>query len=276
MGKILTMGLIVTSLTVGAYLVTNLTSYFVGGQVVEELKGRRMEKQIASLEDHIIVAGFGKLGREVATELEQAGADFCLIESNHEHAEHARERGYLIIEGDASEDEVLRTAGVERAYGLVAALTGDPANVMVTITARELNPDLYIVARGIDNASVAKLRRAGANRIEQPFKISGKRLTTLVTKPGFVDFVDLFSETFSDDLHMEQFVVQEDNAHVGKTLRDLDVRRNTGGIIMAVERDGGGMIVTPGAEVELHVGDKMLVLGSEEQLGRFRSRYDFD
>lgn len=273
-GKMFTIVLIISALTVGAYGVTTLTTYFVGGQIMESLRGRRMEKKIHSLENHVIVAGYGKLGREIAHELSEADAEFCIVEVDPEHTQMAQEAGFLVIRGDASEEGVLREAGVERAYGLVAALTGDAANVMVTITAREMNPKLLIVARGIDDSSVAKLRRAGADRVELPFKISGRRLTTLVLKPGFVEFMDLFSRTFSDDLHMEQSILPKENKLVGKTLKELDLRRITGGaMIMAVERENGRMIVHPDGDVRLDPEDRLLVLGSVEQIGKFRKEF---
>lgn len=276
-GRYLTMFLIVSGLTVGAYGLTNLTSYIVSGQVMQTLRGRRMEKRIASLRKHIIVAGYGKLGREIAEELRQANADFVIVEQDEESVEVATDHGMLVLRGDASEEETLQRAGVQHARALVAALTGDAGNVMVTITAREMNPDLYIVARGIDDASLKKLKRAGADRVEMPFKISGRRLTTLVLKPGFVDFIDLFSRTFAKDLLMEQSIVPESSSLVGKSLAGLDLRRKTGGImVMAIEREDGKIVLHPDGDESIAANDRLLMLGNEEQLERYHKEYNLE
>ncbi len=273
-GRFLTMFLIVSGLTVGAYGITNLTSYIVGGQIMQTLRGRRMEKRIQSLRKHIIVAGFGKLGREIAEELSQVGADFVVIEQEEAHCEAAQDKGFMVIRGDASEEETLERAGVKNAYALVAALTGDAGNVMVTITAREMNRGLYIVARGIDDNSLKKLKRAGADRVEMPFKISGKRLTTLVLKPGFVDFIDLFSRTFARDLQMEQSIVPPGNSLVGKTLAGLDLRKKTGGLmVLAIEREDGQIILHPSGDMELRENDRILIMGNQEQIERYHREY---
>jgi voltage-gated potassium channel len=222
----------------------------------------------------MIVAGFGKLGREIADELSQSEADFVVVEQDDEHCSGAEEKGYMVVHGDASEEDTLERAGIRNAYALVAALTGDAGNVMVTITAREMNPGLYIVARGIDDNSLKKLKRAGADRVEMPFKISGKRLTTLVLKPGFVDFIDLFSRTFARDLQMEQSIVPPGNSLVGKTLAGLDLRKKTGGLmVLAVEREDGQIILHPTGDLELRENDRILIMGSEAQIERYRKEY---
>jgi len=273
-GQYLTIFLIASGLTVGAFAVTNLTSYLVGGQIMQTLRGRRMEKRIQSLRGHIIVAGYGKLGREIAEELEEAVANFVILENDEDHFLAAQDKGYLVVRGDASDEETLERAGVANAKALVTALTGDAGNVMVTITAREMNPNIYIVARGIDDASQKKLKRAGADRVEMPFKISGRRLTTLVLKPGFVDFMDLFSRTFAADMHMEQSIVAEDSNLVGMSLAELNLRQKTGGLsIMAIERANGRIIVNPDGNVRLSGKDRILVLGDTSQLERYHKEY---
>lgn len=273
-GRALTVVLILFGLSVGAYGLGTLTTYFVGGQIMQSLRGRRMERRIQNLRDHIIVCGYGKLGREVALELGEMDADFVVVENDEDQVERAQERGFLVVKGDATDENVLQQAGVDRAQSLIAALTGDAGNVMVTITAREVNPRLLIVARGIDDSSEAKLRRAGADRVEMPFKISGHRLTTAVRKPGFVEFLDLFSKTFAEELNMEQVIVPEDCPIAGKKILDLDIRNATGGaMIMAIERESGEMTLHPSGDVQIQPKDRLLVLGDEEQIERFKSEY---
>ncbi len=273
-GRLLTTVLILTSLTIGAYSLTNLTSYVVSGEIVEVMKGKRMEQRIAKLENHIIIAGHGKLGKEVADELAEVGREFCIVELFDNHAEDALRKGYLVVRGDASNEEVLEQAGIHRAYGLITALTGDEGNIMVTITARDMNPDLLIVARGIDEDSERKLIRAGANRVELPFKISGHRLATFAIKPRFMEFVDLFTSRFSKQLTMEYYSVEEGSSMIGKTMRELDVRNRTrGAAIMAVEREGEDIFLHPDGTFSFRAEDRMLVLGEEESLHRFQKAF---
>ncbi len=273
-GRYVTIFLIMSGLTIGAYALTTLTSYFVSGEVLQSIKGRRMEKRLSKLKNHIILAGHGKLGKEVARELKESGKDFCVMEMDPDCAESARKLDYITIEGDASDEELLKKAGVDRAVSLVAALTGDPANVMVVITARGLNPELYIVARGIDDTSVSRLKRAGADRIELPFVISGKRLTSLVAQPGFIEFIDLFSQTFDKDIIINQFVVKEGSPLADHSLKDLDLRNVISDIdIMAIERKNGEKLVHPHGDVVLRVDDRFLILGKEEQIRLFESKY---
>ncbi|MBS1262822.1 MAG: Voltage-gated potassium channel Kch [Calditrichaeota bacterium] len=274
-GRFLTVALIITSVTIGAYALTNLTSYIVSGELVQRFRNRRMQRKIEEFRNHVIVAGYGKLGREIADELRRADADFCVVEHDAEHADHALSAGIPVIVGDASRDEVLEQAGVERAYGLIAALTGDAANVMATLTAREMNPNLYIVARGINEHSEAKLKRAGADRVELPFRISGRRISTLILKPGFIDFIDLFSRTFADNLHMSQVAVPEESPLAGKSLKQIDLRRVTGGVvIIAILHEEGNLIVHPDGGVTIRAGDRLLVLGTDGQINRFKQEFN--
>ncbi len=273
-GRLLTIGLIIMSISVGGYAITTITSYIVSGQVMAGIKHRRMYRKIRQMKDHIIVAGYGKLGREVAEELQRMKASFCILEMDAGHAHDAREAGYLVIEGDASRDDTLEEAGVYNAYGLIAALTGDSANVMVTITAREMNPKLHIVARGIDDHSKAKLRRAGADRVELPFKISGRRISSLMTRPGIVDFIDIYSRMFGDDLMLTQLDVPENSNFGDESLREMDFLNNTGGLaIMAIFHKDGTLVVHPNGDEHIRDFDRLLVFGSLTQIEKFKTEY---
>ncbi len=273
-GRMLTGAIIFLGAGVVAYTLGTFTSYFFGGQVIETLRGRRMEKQIRNLKNHIIVAGYGKLGKEITEELLRNKVDFCVVELNPAHVKEAREHGCLIIEGDAGEDDTLEQAGISRAYGLTAALTGDTANVMVTITARNLNPDLVIAARGIDTGSRAKLTRAGANRVELPFKIAGRRLADMVLKPKMLEFFDLFYSTFSSDLQFTEFSLEDGGKLPGKTLAEADIRRVTGGaVVMAVRHEDGEIALHPQGDYRFRTGDMLMVMGNREQIERFSDKY---
>jgi len=269
-GRWLTILIIAAGLTLGYYTLTTITTYFVGGHILQTIRDKKMDKKLNSLRNHVILAGYGKLGREVAMDLQENNIEFCIIEMDSQRAERARLRNYFIIEGDASDEELLEKAGISNAKSLIAALTGDAGNVMVTITAREINPNLFIVARGIDDASEARLRRAGADRVEMPFRISGKRLTTLVQKPSTIEFMDLFSKTFAKELFMEQFFINEEGPLDGRSIIDCDIRNATdGAVIMAVESEEGKITLQPPGNYVFNGHDRVLVLGNDDQISKF-------
>ncbi len=265
--RVLTIIIILAGLTIGAMSLGTITTYFVSGELMERMKGKRMQKKLDEMRDHVIVAGFGKLGREVAFELKREKNNFCIIETDPEHVQQARDKGFLVIQGDASEDDILLTAGVDRAYGLVAALTGESGNVMVTIAARNLNPKLVIVARGNDDSSVAKLSRAGADRVELPFKLGGRRMMSQVLKPDFVEFFDLFMDRVGYKFHVKEFKLSETCPLIGKTLAQSDIRRMSGGaLVMAIKRGDQEILLHPDAEQKFQAEDMVLIMGDNEQL----------
>lgn len=180
----------------------------------------------------------------------------------------------LTLVGDASDEEILRKSGVTEAKGLVAALTGDAANVMVTITARTLNPALRIVARGTDENSETILKRAGADRVELPFYVGGKRLTQMVLRPSLVDFVDLFMDRYGHKMSIEEFPVPEKSPLHGNTISKTDFRRKSGGaMIMAIKRQSGDVVLHPTGDEPLKQGDTILVLADINQIEILKREY---
>ncbi len=273
-GRVLTILIIISGLTVAAYALSTITTYLVSGEINQLLRGRRMERELRAIKEHVIVAGYGKLGREVAEGLKDAETPFCVIENDPQKAQQAVDRGMLVVTGDASDDEILQRAGVERAKALVAVLTGDAANVMVTVTARTLNPTLLIAARGGDESSEAKLRRAGANRVELLFQLAGRRLAAVVAKPSLVEFFDIFYRHLGLKLDMGAVVIGENSALVGKTVAESDIRRVTGGaVVMAIKRGETEIILHPSGDDVFRAGDRLLILGSEKNLRKLKEQY---
>ena len=226
-----------------------------------------MERRIEGLRGHVIVAGLGRVGRQAAQELHQAGTSFVIVDPSQASARHAEEHGYLWLTGDATDDAVLEQAGVRRARGLIVTTGNDATNMYIILSARVLHPDLYIVSRAVDDASVTKLARAGADRAISPYAIGGHRLAHLILKPTVVEFFETALRTGNDALNIEDLAVASGSGAVGRTLDTLNIRRTTGATILAILRDGNPLVSPPG-DFALSGGDQLLALGTGEQLAR--------
>jgi voltage-gated potassium channel len=244
-----------------------IMEYLVSVRLADPMGRRRMERRIAELRGHVIVAGMGRVGRQAALELHEAGAAFVVVDPSEPAIRHAAERGDLALLGDATEDEVLQRAGIARARGLIVTTANDATNMYVVLSARVLSPDLYIVARAADESGVTKLTRAGANRVVSPYAIGGHRLAHLMLSPAVVDFFETALRRGDDTLNIEDLALSADSPGLGKTLDGLDIRRATGATVLAILRDGIPLVSPPG-DLALAAGDHLLALGTGEQLRR--------
>jgi voltage-gated potassium channel len=226
-----------------------------------------MERRIEALKGHVIVAGLGRVGRQAAAELAEARTEFVVVDASPTAAEHADERGYLLLRGDATDDAVLERAGIRRAAGLIVTTSNDATNMYIVLSARVLNPALYIVSRAVDDASVLKLTRAGANRAISPYAIGGHRLAHLILKPAVVEFFETALRAGSDTLNIEDLAVTPDSPAIGQTLDRLSIRRVTGATVLAILREARPIVSPPG-DFALATGDQLLALGTREQLVR--------
>ena len=226
-----------------------------------------MEKRIDELAGHVIVAGLGRVGRQAAQELRAAQVPFVVVDPGPAAIRQAEERGYACVQGDATEDAVLQRIGIRRARGLIATTANDATNMYIVLSARVLNPGLYIVSRAVDEASVAKLTRAGANRAISPYAIGGHRLAHLILSPTVVDFFETALRRGNEALNIEDLAVAPESPAVDRTLETMDVRQATGATVLAVLRDGNPLVNPPG-EFKLRAGDRLLALGTGEQLKR--------
>ncbi len=266
-GRILTVFLIISGITIGGMSLTTITSYIVSGELLARLRGRRMQKRLEKLRDHVILAGYGKLGSEAAEELARSNVDFCIIERDPAQVEHALAKDYLILSGDAAEDETLEEAGIHRAAALITALTGESGNVMVTITARSLNPNITIIARGVDSRSKDRLKRAGADRVELPFSMGAQRMVSLALKPSLVEFFDLFMNHFGNKYEMQELHLPPNARLIGQTIRQADLRRDLAKVqIMAIKRENGDIVMQPDGTSVFEENDRVLLLGNSDDI----------
>jgi len=266
-GRLFTIVLAVIGIGSMFYTLGVVMEYLVSVRLADPVGRRRMERQIVQLSSHVIVAGMGRVGTQAALELHGAGAPFVVIDARESAIQLARERGYLALVGDASRDEVLAQAGIRRARGLIVTTGDDATSVYVVLSARVLNPELYIVARATDEAGVTKVLRAGANRAVSPYAIGSHRLAHLMLSPAVVDFFETAFRRGQDALAIEDLALPADSPCVGRTLDTLDIRRATGATVLAILRDGNPVASPPG-DFALAGGDHLLALGTGDQLRR--------
>jgi voltage-gated potassium channel len=273
-GEILVMVMIVTGLVTMTYCLKALAEVFLEGQIQTLLGRRMMQREIGSLKDHYIVCGFGRMGRILCQELKAEEVSFVVVENRDELAEELQAEDYLVLRGDATEDEALGQAGIARAKGLVAVVSNDVDNLFIVLSAREMtrrtNPGLYILARATDMSATKKIERAGANRVISPYHIGGMRLVQALLRPTVYDFVEVVTQSSGLDLKIEEFTVASSSAVAGTAIRDSGLRQTYDVIIFAIKKDSGEMVFNPGPAYVIEAGDVLISMGDRQQVKRLR------
>ncbi len=264
-GRIFTIVLIVVGVGGMLYTLTALVQYFVEGQLSNILGRHRMREKIANLKDHIILCGYRRVGREVARVFANEGIPFVVVDIDNEAIAKAAADGCLYIHGNATSDETLEQAGIQRARALVAALGSDVDNVYITLSAKNMRPDVFVVARISSEESETKLRRAGADRVISPHRIGGRRMALLTLRPLVVDFFEATMHSHSGDMVLENIKVESGSPVAGVTVKEsLDCCGATA--ILAVRKQNGRLIANPPGDTPLEIGDELVVIGTREQL----------
>lgn len=272
-GKLFIIFLILTGVGVLFYSLGTVIEYFFGDFLSGKFAERRQRRMIKRLKDHYIVCGYGRVGREIARELNRSGVKYLIIDSDKNLVRRAIENGHPALSGNATDENTLREAGINAARGLVAATGNDAENVFITLTARSIEPEIFIVARANSMEAEEKLFRAGANRVISPSSIAGKRMAALLVKPAISDYVDLLSFGDQFDFEMEQYQVHEDSKLAGRTLGELAIRDLTGAVVVLVKYPDGRVEITPRADTVLKTNSVIIVLGTREQLKRFENEF---
>src|SRR5215207_11459039 len=231
-----------------------------------------MRAEISKLDGHYILCGYGRVGRQVAAEFARDGVPFVVIEQDPRVVEECREEGYLAFVGEASNDDVLEEVGISRAKGLVAAVDSDADNVFVVLSARKINPGLHIVARASSEESASKLEIAGADRTLSPYAVGGRRLAALATQPLIVDFLDIVTRGEKGiEFRLEEFGVPKESPLANHTIGELQIGEKTGAMVLAIRTSEGKFDTTPSAQDEIHPGDTLIVLGTNDQVTRLEA-----
>lgn len=229
-----------------------------------------MSKKIEELNNHFIVCGYGRMGRYICEELTQEKAEFVVIENNPVNIDSLVSLGYLFVNEDATHDHALLLAGVKRAKGLVAVLVNDAENVFATLSAKVLNPNIFIVARAVEEETESKLIKAGANRVVKPYEIGGTRMAELLLRPGVVEFIDIVSRERKFDLNIEQINVENGSTLLNKTLAELPIRKELNVIIVSIFKKDGKVIFNPVSSTVIEGEDKLFALGEKSSLLKLR------
>jgi voltage-gated potassium channel len=270
------MFLVLAGITIFAYIGSLVVEAIARGVVGGTLAERRRRKAIEALHDHYIICGFGRVGRAVAEEFRHEGASFVVLDFSPEAKEAAAEANLLFIEGNGTDDEDLGEAGLERARGLIAASDDDADNLYIALSARASNPGLFIVARAATEDAAKKLRLAGADRIVQPYQAAGRVMANLTLRPQVTDFVDVVTTASGNDLRFEEIEVTSACGKGGRTIGELEIRKESGALIVALRKRDGTFDTTPTPEATLDVGDVLIAAGTDEELrkleGIFASR----
>ncbi|MGQ0616680.1 MAG: potassium channel family protein [Acidimicrobiia bacterium] len=263
--KLFTMLVALVGVGTALYTLGVLLESLVEGSVTDHLGRRRMQRRIDELAGHVIICGWGRVGTAIGKYLAHAGTDVVVIDRDADRVDGYRG---LSVEGDATDENVLRAAGIERAQALIAALSNDPENLYVTLTARGLRSDLFIVARARFEDAEPKLVQAGADRVVNPQRIGGARMAALVRQPNVAEFLDVVMHEDRLEWRLEEVEVGAGSALAGRTLRDAQVRDQTGALILALRDRSGGFNTNPTGDARLEPGHVMIAIGTEEGLAR--------
>lgn len=263
-GRIFSSFLIIGGVGGALYALTAIVSYVVEGEFGITLGRRQVKNKISKLKDHFIICGYGRVGQEIANVFTEEQVSFIVIDNNSDRITHAEEGNRLYILADATNDEVLKEAGIERARGLVVAVDDDAESTYITLSARQINPGLFIEARSSGSKAEAKLKKAGADRIISPNNIGARRMAMLALRPSVVDFIDTVIYRRGQELQMENISVQESSSLAGLVIEEA--RHQTKATILAINRRGGKLVANPSAEEKLEIGDTLIAMGTSEQL----------
>lgn len=272
-GRAFTALLILTSFGTFAYALTSITRYLVTGKYKNYFKDYRVNMDISQIEGHVIVCGYGRNGKQAIRTLEAHEEKFIIIESSESLIEQLRlDSKYLFIHGNATSEEVIRRAGIDRAKAIITTLPKDADNVFVVLTARELNSTLSIISRASEDSSEKKLRIAGADNVIMPDKVGGSHMASLVVTPDVMEFLDKISITGAAEINLEE--IQFDNIPPSlryKSFKDLEAEYNIGAKIIGYKTESGEYIINPPEDLEFVPHSKLFVLGNSDQIRKLNS-----
>jgi voltage-gated potassium channel len=265
-GRVFNSFLIIFGVTTIFIAIGAMTQTIIELEFGDVIGKRRNKRMIDKLKDHFIICGFGRVGRGAASELQHSGVPFVVVDIDPERAERAMTQGMLAVAADSTRDDTLREVGIERARGLVAALATDADNLFVLLSAKGLNPGIYVAARAAEEGAEGKMRRAGADAVFAPYSITGHRLAQSLLRPHVVQFLDFTTKEIGEEIAIEQVQVAVSSEMVSRTIKDMQLRKEVGVIVMAIRKADGSMMFNPPAETAVEGGDFLIVMGRPENL----------
>jgi len=273
-GRIFTIFLIITSFGTFAYAITSITQYIIDGEFREYFKTKRLTAEMEKLENHVIICGYGRNGKQAARVLKSHNQRFVVIEQQVDPVQSMSEKyPHLVISGDATQDNILMQAGIERARAIIATLPADADNLFIVLSARALNPKLNIISRASDDNTDKKLKIAGADHVIMPDMVGGAHMASLVMKPDVVEFIDYITGV-GVDINLEEITFEKLPGNLqNKTISEIDVRGRSGANIIGFKTARGEFIINPSPETKLVPNAKIFVLGTIEQISVLRETF---
>lgn len=271
--QMLTLVVIMVGMSSAVYTFSGFFQLVLEGELERTLGVRRMNRQIEQLKDHVIICGMGRSGRSLATDLLHRGREAVVVEVDQDKIDDAQAIDLPVINGDAREESVLKMAGIERAKALVSALPSDADNVFITLTAREMNPNLLIVASAEYETTAKKLHQAGAQKVVMPSRVSALQMSRMILNPSAADLMELMAESSYLDLELDEVKVNQHAALIGLTVGETEAHRKHKLLVVAVRQEGGKMIFNPDADYSFGSNDIAILMGNRKQIDHFRSLY---
>ena len=268
-GRVFTIVLIISGVGVLFYTLTSLVQFLIEGELLDILGVHRMKGRIENLRNHYILCGFGRVGTEIVREFTAHGVPFVIVESNPEAIGRARRHNYLLVEGDATSDAVLREAGIERARGLLAASDSDAGNTFIVLAAKAFRPDLFVVSRAGRPESEPRMLRAGADRAISPYIIAGRRMALSALQPLAVEFIDMLARGRHRKQILAEIEISAESGLAHRTIGDV-MHHCRGAVVLGVQRATGDIQVGPRGDTLVEAGDRLIVLGEEAELEAIR------
>ncbi len=270
-GKIFTAFLIITSFGTFAYAISAITKYVVEGEFNYYYKFYKVNNTISKLNNHVVICGYGRNGKQAATALHMNKQNFVIIEKSEVLAEQIKEQDFLCIQGDCTQDDILNKSGIANARALITTLPIDADNLFVVLTARSINSKLTIISRASDDNSDKKLKIAGANNVIMPDKIGGAHMASLVIKPDVIEFIDHITGQGGPNINLEEIVFSELPEQLrNHTIKDLEIRNKSGANIIGYKTADGEYVINPSADTKIIPGAKLFVLGTPQQVAKLR------
>lgn len=269
-GRIFTIILIIIGVFIIAYIVGLVAEIFLEGEIRSILGRRKLDRKIQSLKDHYIICGYGRIGRTICNVLTKRSIPLIVLEKEEQARQELEQDKILYIDRDATHEESLIDAGVRRAKGLVSVVSSDPENVYITLTARGLNPELFILSRAEYSATKAKLLQAGANKVVLPYSIGARRMAQAIIRPAVSDFIELAMHESSFELAIEEIVVGNNSPFANLTLIESKIRKELDIIVIGIKKKDDRTLFNPSSQTTIQPGDLLIAMGSYENLEKLR------
>ncbi len=267
-GRLFTIIIIILGVGSLFYTFGVIMEFMIEGHLSQAIGRRIMDRKISTLRNHCIICGFGRVGSRIAGEFAAAHKPFVVIDENEVTVQRCIQKGYLALQGNAASDDILREAGIQYAQALLAATDQDANNIYITLSARNLNPNLHIVSRANHDETIVKLKRAGADRVLSPYTIGGHRMANLALQPTVVDFFDTLINAENPDLAVQEVILPAHSPFIGKTIVDAQNMLTDGTMILAIKKPSG-LVMGSRLETRIESGDAAMIVGTPEQVAAF-------